>query len=296
LKNNRNKNKTVFLKLLLFLIAVVSISFSCNRNLMEKEGIVLAQVGNRYLYEDDIKGLVPPGTSVYDSIRMVKSYIRKWVETRLIVEQALKNLPEEKLNFDKQLEEYKNSLIIFQYETELVKQKLDTVVDDKEIEAYYKNHLNDFELKENIVKAVYAVLPNSTEGEDEAKHFKKILELPDSLMIDSLEFYASNLDIHYSADTSNWIRFNDLLKKFPIETYNQELFLKNHRIINIKDDKNIYLIKFVNFKIKDETSPLDFEKNYIKSIIINKRKNLLLKKMKNDIIEKGIKEKLFVIY
>jgi hypothetical protein len=263
---------------------------------MEKEGIVLAQVGNRYLYEDDIKGLVPPGTSVYDSIRMVKSYIRKWVETRLIVEQALKNLPEEKLNFDKQLEEYKNSLIIFQYETELVKQKLDTVVDDKEIEAYYKNHLNDFELKENIVKAVYAVLPNSTEGEDEAKHFKKILELPDSLMIDSLEFYASNLDIHYSADTSNWIRFNDLLKKFPIETYNQELFLKNHRIINIKDDKNIYLIKFVNFKIKDETSPLDFEKNYIKSIIINKRKNLLLKKMKNDIIEKGIKEKLFVIY
>ncbi len=296
MKNNRNKNKTVFLKLLLFLIAVVSISFSCNRNLMEKEGIVLAQVGNRYLYEDDIKGLVPPGTSVYDSIRMVKSYIRKWVETRLIVEQALKNLPEEKLNFDKQLEEYKNSLIIFQYETELVKQKLDTVVDDKEIEAYYKNHLNDFELKENIVKAVYAVLPNSTEGEDEAKHFKKILELPDSLMIDSLEFYASNLDIHYSADTSNWIRFNDLLKKFPIETYNQELFLKNHRIINIKDDKNIYLIKFVNFKIKDETSPLDFEKNYIKSIIINKRKNLLLKKMKNDIIEKGIKEKLFVIY
>lgn len=296
MKNNRNKNKTVFLKLLLFLIAVVSISFSCNRNLMEKEGIVLAQVGNRYLYEDDIKGLVPPGTSVYDSIRMVKSYIRKWVETRLIVEQALKNLPEEKLNFDKQLEEYKNSLIIFQYETELVKQKLDTVVDDKEIEAYYKNHLNDFELKENIVKAVYAVLPNSTEGEDEAKHFKKILELPDSLMIDSLEFYASNLDIHYSADTSNWVRFNDLLKKFPIETYNQELFLKNHRIINIKDDKNIYLIKFVNFKIKDETSPLDFEKNYIKSIIINKRKNLLLKKMKNDIIEKGIKEKLFVIY
>ena len=94
-------------------------------------------------------------------------------------------------------------MIIFQYETELVKQKLGTVVDDKEIEAYYKNHLNDFELKENIVKAVYAVLPNSTEGEDEAKHFKKILELPDSLMIDSLEFYASNLDIHYSI--FNWL-------------------------------------------------------------------------------------------
>ncbi len=296
MKNSFNKSKTGFLKLLLFFIAVVPVFLSCNRNLIEKEGIVLAQVGNSYLYEDDLKGLVPPGTSVYDSIRMVKSYIRKWVETRLIVEQAIKNLPEEKLNFDKQLEEYKNSLIIFQYETELVKQKLDTVVSESEIEAYYKSHLNDFELKENIVKAVYAVLPNSAEGEDEAKHFKKILKLPDSLMLDSLEFYASNLDIPYSADTGNWIRFNDLLKKFPIETYNQELYLKNHRLINIKDEKNIYLIKFVNFKIKDETSPLDFEKDHIKSIIINKRKNALLKKMKNDILEKGIKEKLFVIY
>ncbi len=296
MKNKSNNNKTGFYKFLLFLFAVVSISFSCNRNFIEKEGIVLAKVGDNYLYEDDVKGLVPPGTSVYDSIRMVKSYIRKWVETRLIVEQALKNLPEEKLNFDKQLEEYKNSLIIFQYETELVKQKLDTVVDEKEIEAYYHSHLNDFELKENIVKAVYAVLPNSDEGEDEAKYLMKILKMPDSLMLDSLEYFASNINIHYSTDTNKWMRFNDLLKIFPIETYNQELYLKNHRIINIKDDKNIYLIKFVNFKIKDEISPLDFEKNYIKSIIINKRKNALLKKMKNDVIEKGIKEKLFTIY
>ncbi len=273
------------------LIALVS----C-RHELKNEGIVLAKVGDHYLLEEDVKGMLPEGTTGHDSIQMIKSYIRKWVETQLMVDQAKKNLPEEQLNFEKQLNDYRNSLIIYKYETRLVKQKLDTVVSDEEIRHYYKNHLNDFELKENIVKVIYIILPHSEEESNEAKKLKKIFRHPDSLLFDSIESIGMRLSVPYCIDTNSWIRFNDLIENIPIETYNQELYLKNHRFIDITDDRYLYLLKFVNFKIKDEVSPLDFEKRHIKSILINKRKNNLLRKLRQDVLNKGIKENKFEIY
>ena len=279
----------------IWIVMVLILLVSC-RHELKNEGIVLAKAGDNYLYEEDVKGLVPPGTHGRDSVRLIKSYIRKWVETQLMVAQAKKNLPEEQLDFEKQLEDYRNSLIIYKYETELVKQKLDTVVSADEIVNYYKSHLNDFELKENIVKVLYAILPHSEEGADEAKYLKKVFHYPDSLLMDSLDSIGTALNIPFSVDTSRWIRFNDLIKNIPLETYNQELYLKNHRFVELADDRSIYLLKFVNFKIKDETSPLDFEKRYIVSIIINKRKNNLLKKLHQNIIDDAVKEKQFEIY
>ncbi len=278
------------------LVMLLAAATGCKQHL-EKEGVVLARAGDRYLYEEDLKGLVAPGTSPHDSIQLVKSYIRKWVETQLLVDKALKNLPEEKLDFSKQLEDYHNSLIIYKYETELVNQKLDTTVTAPEIEAYYKSHQNDFQLKENIVKVIYAVLHNEEEGIDEAAYLKKLFKkIPDSALIDSLESINERWDFAYSTDTSQWIPFNKLLEMFPIETYNQVLYLKNHRFVEITDEKNIYLLKFINFKIKDEISPLDFERRHIKSIILNKRKRKLLKELHHDIMNQSIKENSFEIY
>jgi len=288
------------LKIRILFSIIIAVIFAmaingCRREL-KNEGIVLARVENTYLYEDNIKGLIPRDTGTHDSIQMVKDYIRKWIQTQLMVEQAKKNLPEEKLDFEKQLEDYRNSLIIYQYETELVKQKLDTVISHYEIGQYYQSHLNDFELKENIVKVAYAILSNSDEGEYEAKLLTRIFHLSDSLLLDSLDYFGYNFGINYSTDTNNWIRFNDLLKKVPLETYNQALYLKNHRFVNLKDDRYIYLLKFINFKIKDETSPLGFEVEYIKSIILNKRKTVLLKKLRKDIMDEAVEKKSFEIY
>ncbi len=281
----------------MFALAVLATAITGCKHPLENEGVVLARAGNHYLYEDDIRGLVAPGTSPHDSIVLVKNYIRKWIETQLLVDQALKNLPEEKLDFSKQLEDYHNSLIIYKYETELVNQKLDTTVSSAKIKEYYDSHKNDFQLKENIVKVVYAVFRNEEEEIDEAKYLKKMFKkLPDSALVDSLESLSERWDFVYSTDTSHWLPFDKLIEMFPIETYNQELYLKNHRFVEITDEKNIFLVKFVNFKIKDETSPLDFERRYIRSIILNKRKKRLIKQMHRDILDKGLKENNYEVY
>jgi hypothetical protein len=266
---------------------------SCSTAINNDKGTVIARVHGNYLYESDIAGLVPEDASTQDSIGIVKNYTENWIRTQLMVKQALKNLPSEQLDFDNQLEEYKNSLIIFRYETELIKKLLDTIVSEEEVETYYREHLNDFELKENIVKVQYVIIQNNTEEED---LFMELFQLPDSLMLDSLEFYSEIYAKSYQLDTSNWVRFENVLEIIPIETYNQELFLEGNRFIKLSDELSIYLVNFVDFKLKDNTSPLDFKRDDIISIITNKRKMALIKQVRKDLYLSAVQNKEFEVY
>lgn len=259
----------------------------------DDKGTILARVYNDYLYENDVQGMVPDGTSTHDSIVLLRNYINNWVKTRMMIQQAKKNIVIQQLDLDKKLEDYRNSLIIYHYETELIRQQLDTLVKDEEIEQYYLDHLRDFELKENIAKVHYVIIDQDPEQE---KELEEIYQLPDSLMLDSLESYSKIYARSHFLDTATWIRFDELVDVVPIETYNQELFLKGKRFIKLSDEDYIYLLTFVDFRIKDDTSPLDFERNDIRTIIINKRKMKLVKRVRNDIYEKGMQNNDFEIY
>ncbi|MCK5346051.1 MAG: hypothetical protein KAR20_21720, partial [Candidatus Heimdallarchaeota archaeon] len=238
---------------LIIFVSLALLVGACGPAINNEKGAVIAKVHNKYLYESDIKGLVPRETSLHDSIVMVKNFTDNWIKTRLMVEQAKKNLSEQQLDFDQQLDDYRNSLIIYRYETELIKQMLDTIVTDEEVEKYYDEHLGDFELKENIVKLQYVIVDQDSKEET---LFKEIFKLPDSLILDSLEASGKLYARSYFLDTAYWFRFDDLLQAIPIETYNQELFLKGRRFIELSDDQFTYLLNFVDCKIKDDTSPL----------------------------------------
>ena len=73
--------------------------------------------------------------------------------------------------------------------------------------------------------------------------------------------------------------FDDLLKEIPIKTYDQEQFLHNNRNIEIEDSTTLYLISIRDFKIKNSLSPLSFERNNIRNMIINQRKLSLVAEM-----------------
>lgn len=266
---------------------------ACKRPLANKEGNVLARVNDEYLYGSDLKGLVPEGTPPADSIALVKNYVRNWIKTTLLIQQAEYNLSKQQLNFEQQLNDYKNSLIIFRYESEWIKQNLDTIVSDAEIESYYQQHASDFELKENIAKLMYIVLDKDSKDEGE---FDKALKLPDSLKLDRLENLCKEYANSFYLDTATWVRFNWIEENLPLEMYNPEQYLNKNTFVKVTEGDDLYLIKFMEYKIKDDVSPIDFEYNHIRNIIINKRKMHLAKKLRDDIYENAILNNEFEIY
>ena len=263
-------------------------------SLKEDQGRVLAQVEGEYLFLSDLTGVVPQGISHSDSIALAKNFINNWVKNRLMIVQAERNLTEEQLDFSKQLEDYRNSLVIYRYETLLIDQELDTVVTDAQIMSFYQSHLGDFELKENILRAYYAIVNSETPLLDQVL---EVFDLPDALAVDSLLYFEKSDDmLSLSVDTSYWMSFFQFQQIIPIESYNQELFLKNKRLIRIEENGMVFLVKVVNFKIKDDISPLEVERQDIRHIIINQRKVRLIKKVRDDIYKKALYNNDFEIF
>jgi hypothetical protein len=254
---------------------------------------MVARVHDDYLYESDLNGIVPRGTPAKDSVTLTRNYIDSWIRQKLIVHQAEKNLTPEQMDFTQQLENYRNSLVIYEYENALVRQKLDTVISGEEISSYYEANQKDFLLKDNIVQLQYVKLPLKSRN---VWNFRKLLLSDDpgdkSLLAGMCEKDASD----YFLDDQNWILFNDLLKQIPIKTYNQEDFLKNHREVEYQDSMYIYLVRFRDFRIKDNISPLIMEQNNIREIILNKRKMELISKMQEDVYQNSVKKNDFEIY
>lgn len=281
-------------RLLLFLSFSILFAFSaCDNRIKDENNLVLAKVHDDYLYDTDLIGLIPANTSHRDSIVLTRNYVNNWIKTKLMVEKARYNLRDEQLDFEKRLVEYENSLIIFEYESELINQKLDTTISESELKLFYTNHLSDFELKENIVRIFYAVIENN---HPEREQIENTFSLADSLVIDSLEILSTTYDFTAFLDTSLWISFGELKRKIPIETYNQELFLKDKRFIKISDDDDYYMLKFVDFRITDDISPYELVEKNIRNIILAKRKIELIKSVREEIYNQAALNNDFEIY
>jgi hypothetical protein len=80
------------------------------------------------------------------------------------------------------------------------------------------------------------------------------------------------------------------------QTYNKEQYLQNNRYIEFSDEQFIYLVNIIDFKIKDSLSPLAFEINNIRNIILSKRKLALIENMKRDVLIEAKNNKEVVIF
>lgn len=267
---------------------------ACNsRKQSDANRKVIAKVNDSYLYEDTIENLVPKGTSPKDSIDLIKKYIDNWVHETLVIQKAEANLNDAQKNVEKQLQDYRNSLITYAYEKELIRQKLDTAVTQQEIEQYYNDNKSNFELKDNIIKVNYVKVNKKAPGINKLDKWYKSESPKDK---EQLAEYCHQFAENFYLDENSWLLFDDLLKEIPIQTYNKELFLQNNRYVEVSDSVYNYYLNIKGFKIRNSTSPLSFEKENIRNIILNKRKLLLISKMKDDIYTDALNGNNIEIY
>ncbi len=282
------------LKTHIFLLLITILFYNCSekQNNDTKEKVV-ARVFSEELYASDLKNLVPDGISSKDSLDLIKKHIEQWIQDKLVLNYAKNNLTDEQLNVEKEVDEYRKNLIIYNYQKELISQKLDTVVQQAEIEKYYTEFSSNFILKDNIAHVYYIKLNKKTPGLEKVKKWYTSNNQKD---IENLRSFCIQFAENYFLDDNTWLLFDDILKEVPIENYNTELLLKNNTNIELADDNYFYFLRIKGYKIKNSVSPLSFEKNNIKNIIINKRKLQLIDQMKREVYNNALDKKDFEIF
>lgn len=256
---------------------------------------VLAKAGENYLYLSDLENNIPNNISSTDSIQMINNLVNNWIRQELLVQYADRNLPDSLKDFGDQLETYENNLLIYEYKKRYVEQRMDTIVMLSDLEKYYNDHLDEFQLKENIVQFVYIKIPIQSEMVEEAR--KLIQNISDSTIDRSMvrDFCEKNA-VEFYLNDEHWVSFPELLKKVPLEVFNQEIYLQNNKFIEIKDHPYWYFIHLRDFKIKEDVSPFDFQKDRIKNIILNKRKIELLNSLEENVYKNAAENNHFEIY
>ncbi len=277
------------------LIGIVLLLLLAGCDYFEKNSkeVVVAECYGKYLYESDLKGIVPEGTPIMDSIQRVGTFIDSWIRRQVLIHQAENNLNKEELDLKKQMEEYRNSLVVYAYESQLISQRLDTVVSEDEIAEYYEQNKDDFQLRNTMVRVAYVVLDEDCK---QKAVFQKLLSDTDTLLLQNIDIQATYYAVKSHLDVDHWMRLDDLTSIVPIEIFNAESFLKKNKFVSFDMNDYTYMVRFVDYLLEESTSPLDLERDNIKSVILAHRKQAMLEKMRNDLYEKAKKERAFEVY
>lgn len=275
----------------LFLLAATCFS-GCGQTTQNGDKLI-AEVGNRKLFLSEVTAFIPNNMEREDSTVMADEYVRKWIRQELVLQKAEENLSMDLKNVTRELEEYRNSLIIFRYKNELMAQRMDTTVVNSEILEYYLEHTDNFKLNRNIVKAIFLKIPAEFANPELLKEMSSISEEEG---INDLRDYCLQYARSFDIFTDRWVDLERVMNNIPTTIDEPEQYLKENQYIEFNDSSYYYLVTIHDYMLRNEQAPEEYVREDIKSLILNRRKIEFLRELENNIFQEGVNRNRFKIY
>ncbi len=282
-------NRTVLLLIIVFLCV------SCKENNKVAKRIPLAEIDKAVLFYDEIPGpLIQKGLNASDSTAVVQNYINKWTKRQLLLQKAEENLSAAmKTDIGHELEETRTNLLIYQYQRQMMLEKMDTLITDTELQNYFTANEKSFLLSSNIVKALFIKLPRETPDLDKIKRLARSGSQSD---LQQLESYCYQFAEKFDDFNENWIPVTRLSVELQDDIQNEESFLKRNTYFETVDSSSVYLISIRDYRLRGTPAPFEYVRDDIKRIIWNTRRFEFIQALENGIYSDALKKNSFKIY
>jgi len=260
----------------------------------DTQKVAVARVQDKFLYKEDLAGIAAGNMSQADSINRVELYVKAWIRKQLLISEAEQKIEFNEADIERKMLDYRYALMVYEYEKFYINNQLDKSVTEDEIAAYYASHQDNFELKQNIIKGIFVKLSKDA---PRLNRFRRWMRRNDQNSLDELRSYCYQFATNYSLEDSSWVNFEDVIQNTPFASIpNKVQFLRNNKYNETADDEYYYFLKIVEYKISDEISPLEFVRDDIENIIINKRKIALANQLEEDVYNRAKNENEFEIF
>ena len=266
-------------------IALLLTVSSCNLLEFRSGDEVVARVGEHYLYKEDIKNLIPLGTSYSDSIMMVRQYINSWALKYLLLSKAEAELLKNDKDVEGELRDYRTSLLVYRYEKQYIEKRLDTLVSDQEARAYYQENSETITVNNSVVKARIIKVSSSSPNLSRLKSMYRSDALED---IDELERISYNSAERYNNFDNKWVDLSFVARELPLDLYRCEEMLKSASHIEAQDSLYSYFAYFPQRIAPNGNPPFEYYLPRIKEIIISRRKQALIAGLEKDLIKEAL--------
>ena len=261
------------------LVFVFFCFFSCQNSSSDK---IIAEVYDYKLFYEDILDNLP--SYVTDTNSYISNFIDNWVSEKVLLNQALINISDNSEEMENKISNYRNSLLIYEYQQRLIDQNFDTSIVNNEIIKYYDDNINMFKLDQDIFKGRYIIIDKNAPN---LKSLYKLFRSNDDSDIDEMISYCMMYASEYYVNDSTWSTYNSIKQKFPKSVSPVSIFYSKRKYDVFEEDNFIYLLSIKDYKFKGNISPFSVEKQKIKSLIINRNKMKYLEMIENELIQNG---------
>ena len=278
-----------------FYILIFVIFFSCDSlEFQKKENIVanqpIASVYDESLFREDLNSLLPKNIDKNDSIALARSIINSWAIKQLLLIKAEENTSQnDNSEINDLVRDYRQALLINGYKERLIKQQLDTIIEQQEILDYYKLNSKNFRLNEELIKTRYLHLSKDLIDKKEVLKLFKNGSIEDLEALESRQLSFKKMMLNDSV----WIPIENVLLKLPFSRYD---LLKKTKLTKKEDSLSLYLVVTKNVLLRNQIAPLSYIEPSIKQMILHQRKLQLIRDIEKIIVKDATQNKIFKIH
>ena len=244
---------------------------------------VIASVHEKDLLLSEIIKEMPQ--AIEDSAFFVERYMNLWIRKQLMIYHAEINLDVDFFNHEKQIAEYRSSLLIYAYQQELINQNFDTTILSHAVTDYYAQYHEGFKLVKNIFKGRYIVVDKlAPKLESLSKWYKS----ENVKSVEELTDYCQQFAKEYYLEDSSWQYFTIINAKLPEFITEEEYFLQNTKGVWFENEQYRYYIYIKDYQIKGSISPLALEREKIRNVLLNQKKTQYLKQLEDELYQNGL--------
>lgn len=246
---------------------------------------VVAKSGGAKLTEADLKrNLDLTGLSSEDSVAAIEMYIKDWASNNLMYELSRDQISDEHgKEIDSLVENYRQSLYVYEYELKLIKEKLSSQITDQQMYTYYNDNPSLFYLHEPLLKGVVMSVVNNA---SDYSVLKSLMESPSESNMEIIETLCVKNAAKIEYFTDNWTLMSDVMKKSSLPIH--ETDFKENKLYEETDSIKSVFLYVSACKLAGEQQPFEFAKNRIHSILTEQKKADFLRAYRNGLYEKGL--------
>lgn len=246
----------------------------------QKKDRVVAQVYSHKLYASEVQKQLPSGMTTDDSLAFAARFIDSWISEQILLVEAEKQLSMRDKQFQKEMAEYRNSLVRNRFLEKLTTDTNAFYVTDEEVRATISQARTNFVNEKEIVRLNYVKVSEKSPIKEKVKEIlfdedKRLLEKEklSELCADSIEYFI---------DDDTWLFWDDIQLevdidlKVPTGAFNQPQYIEKN------SGNSCYLIVILDYK--SEQTGAD-SRDYFESV-----RTMLIQKKKTEFINKTIDE------
>jgi len=276
------------------LLLIVLFAAACSHNQRPLNRQVVAQAAGKTLHISDVqKDFENRNSENLDSVEFFNSYIERWIKQQLLLQMIEKEYKPSELDVKKELENYRQELIIEKYREKKLTQIVTETITDREILNYFNQNQTKFILGYPIVKVHYIIFKKGVSVPLKLKNKfsdRNILESPD--LEDFIFQNAKKVDNF----NNNWVYLDNLIQNANHKTVDLNKYLEKNNYFEFTVNGEVHFIGIKEYITAGKLAPYEFVAPQIRSMILNKKKLDFLREIKDSLYKDGLKYNKFSVF